>query len=196
MRKIFAAVLLAASVTSVGNLKAEPNETAKWLMEQPVTLWDRGMDAMRDEARNLYDIEPGEWLIGAEVELLVAGANYDWEANEIDFGTWFRGVQHDVFIDHEWCNYVRRRVIERVLGITTRSGMDEESIEKWMDVATRIIGDWFSHTGFRHPDRDEKLGSKMARIIFVGVEMSGEDGSGIECRDRITSLDAPSKPVN
>ena len=56
------------------------------------------------------------------------------------------------------------------------------------------VGRWFSHSGYREGDRDEDLGEKLARIVFVKVLMHREAGPGIQCRNRITSLDAPSKP--
>lgn len=195
MRKMFAAVLLASVALADGDAKAAPGPIGQWLMDQPVTLWDRGMDAMDDEAKSLYDIDSDEWLVGGTVKLFLAGAHYHWDNNEIQIGTWFRGVEDEIFIDHNWCNYVRHRVIERVLGIATRSGMDEAAAEIWTDAATEIIADWFSHAGFQNTDRDKVLGAKMARIIFVQVGISADFGSGIQCRDRIMSLDAPSKPL-
>ncbi len=191
----FAVMAVAAVTVALCPLQssAEPGPIGNWLMSQPVTLWDRGMDAINDEARDMYDVESEEWLLGAPVELWAAWAGYHWDNNEIEISALFRDVQDNIFIDHEWCNYVRRRVIEQVLGIATLSGMDEAATESWMDIATQIIDQWFSHDGFRR-DRDEDLGAKLARIIFVKVKLQPVDGSGIECRDRITSLDAPSKP--
>ena len=69
--------------------------------------------------------------------------------------------------------------------------MPAESFE----LAHIVIGGWFSHNGFQRTNRDEELEEKLARIIYVKVTLRNADG-GIECRERIMTFDAPSKPLD
>lgn len=193
MLKMFGGVLLATWVATGGSVNAEPGPIGKWLMATPVTLWDRGMDAMEQEAKSLYGLEPESWLPSG-MKILGAWVSYFWDNNEITIHAWFPDT-HEVFIDHEWCNTIRARVISRITGFPP--GVVEREMPDGSSFAiSDVIDGWFSHDGFQRPDRDDELGAKMARIIFVSVEITSEDGSGIRCRDRITSLDAPSKPHN
>ena len=185
----FAAVTIAACPHS---LNAEPGPIGRWLMNTPVTLWDRGMDAMDEKAKGLHELEPLSWL-PAGMKILGAWVHYDWDNNEIDIFALFPDTP-EVYIDHEWCNTVRTRVISRVTGFP--EGMTETLVTDDGSFAiSDVVGGWFSHSGYQEGDRDEALGEKLARIVFVEVLMQRNAGPGIQCRDRITSLDAPSKPV-
>ena len=55
------------------------------------------------------------------------------------------------------------------------------------------IDQWFSHYGYRDKRRDEELAEKLARIVFVRVNLWGKGGT-VTCRDRILTSDASSKP--
>ncbi len=91
---------------------AEPGPIGQWLMNTPVTLWDRGMDAMNKEASKLRDLNPSDWLPPGMVDPPHAFVSYDWDNNEIILYVSFN--TQEIYIDHEWCNIVRRRVISRV----------------------------------------------------------------------------------
>ena len=183
-------------------LGAEPGPVGQWLMNEPVTLWDRGMDAINE-------------AVGQAVEDTLYETDfavYDWDNNEITIA--INATVEKDFISHDICNTLRRAAIGAIAGIGwdwdkrdyTQSefpsgygGEGQPPVSEWL-VAKRIpqqVSDWFSHSGYFRSDRDRELGEKMARTIFVQFNLKSEkqENNGISCRDRITSLDSPSKPL-
>lgn len=112
MRTIIAAGALA--VMLAGPVGAEPGPIGRWLMDQPVTLWDRGMD------RALMEAKEAAKHTGPRPPRTVreGHAYYDWNANEIV-------LRMDVFGEagadtHERCNELRRRFLSALaVGIPT-----------------------------------------------------------------------------
>ena len=174
-----AGVLAAIMISPAG---AEPGPIGLWLMEQPLTLWDIGMTRAGDQARRASDGIPTKSGMPA-----FAWAKYDWGNNEIDIHLSILNYRGDM--THEQCNELRGSFLDG-LGLYPRSFGEDE----WRDGILSQIRRWFSHVGFQIKSRDKNLAEKMSRIIFVQVKMSKGGGSGISCRDRILSLDAPSKP--
>ena len=165
-------------------VRAEPGPIGNWLMNEPVTLWDWGMMRMEQAANNAAsfaasdDGNGGIWV------------TYDWDNNEIEIGLAVFNVSHT--LTHELCNETRRAFIADIVGATP------DLIER-QEGAVRLglhllIGQWFSHHGFQRGSPDEELAEKLARIIFVSAKLIG-DGSSIECRERIMTFNAPSKPL-
>ncbi len=160
--------------------RAEPGPVGKWLMNEPLTLWDHGMMSMdRDAEQAAEDIKKndGRWI---------AWARYDWDNNEIEVTLDVAGL--DGTATHDTCNDTRRAFLAKLLG-----AYDLYSEEKAGELAHKAIGWWFAHWGFQSNSRDEELEEKLARIVFVVVRLQALDGR-ITCRDRITVFDAPSKP--
>ena len=160
--------------------RAEPGPVGKWLMSEPLTLWDHGMMNMERDAKQAAENikkADGRWI---------AWARYSWDNNEIEISLIVLGFNNA--ISHDTCNDTRRSFIAELI-----SAYGLYSEEKAGELAHPAIGWWFSHKGFKSNSRDEKLEEKLARIIFVAVRLQNDDG-GITCRDRITAFDAPSKP--
>jgi len=168
-------------------LHAEPGPVGRWLMNEPFTLWDHGMENA-DEAAE----EAGNKVIkNIEVsDVHFAGASYDWDNNEIEI--YFGVLGFGGGISHDICNRLRRDFLFRIT--QTRPSYDEEQHKVFVHSQ---IDAWFSHSGFQRKSCDEELAEKMARIIFVGVRLwpDSVNSKGIECRARILTLDAPSKPL-
>ena len=161
---------------------AEPGPIGQWLMNKPVTLWDKGMRRMREEADRAAkgvaeDAGTNGW----------ANTEYNWDNNEIDITLTVYGFGGD--FSHENCNKTRHSFIGALTGLLTKP--EEGMLQVLMPI---LISGWFSHIGFQEKTRDEKLGEKMARIIFVRVILRGNNGS-VTCRERVMTLDAPSKPL-
>ncbi len=153
-------------------------------MNEPLTLWDRGMTRAREAAD-----EAGE-----EVTKNVEGArqwtwvSYDWDDNEIEIGLIVSHFRDKT--SHENCNKMRQSFISALAGIYPI--VDQEMTKIFM---RNRIDHWFSHSRFKSGSRDEKLAEKLARIIFVKARLDvGFYESGVECRARIMTIDAPSKP--
>ena len=161
--------------------RAEPDPIGRWLMSEPLTLWDIGLIRMEEKARTAAE------RVGKDVTKRgSAGVGYNWDNNEIDINVYMMGFNGDV--THESCNKIRRDFIRLLIGISIKS--EEKRVAAWLPLQ---ISSWFSHFGFKDPGRDKKLGEKMARTIFVNMNLWGED-SDISCRARIITSDAPSKP--
>ena len=161
--------------------RAEPGPIGGWLMNEPLTLWDRGMMRAREEAdragkRVARDAGKGGWAL----------TSYNWEDNEIEIRLIVIGFHGNV--SHENCNIARRSFISELTGYSIQR--DAALVRKYLP---EQISAWFSHIGFQSKTRDKKLGEKMARIIFVRVILRGNEGA-ITCKERIVTFDAPSKP--
>ena len=185
MRKIFGGVLLAAAVAA-GSVDAEPNDTAKWLMNEPVTLWDRGIDVADAEAERIARALGKPRGTGQ-----VGWAYYDYANNEINIGMRIEGYESLTAPTHEDCNEIRWFFVNN-LNAWYSAAHDEQA---QTEALYKSVSHWFTHRGFSNTSRDEDIGKKLARMIYVRVVLLNKEGS-IQCRDRITSLDAPSKPLN
>ena len=108
--------------------------------------------------------------------------------DEIDLFFNVQGFRDDP--THEKCNELRRYFIGHVAA-GAHSMLDEEQSRARVQ---HTIDEWFSHYGYRDKQPDEKLAEKLARIVFVRVNLWGKGGT-VTCRDRILSSDAPSKPL-
>ena len=159
--------------------QAEPGPIGRWLMSEPLTLWDIGMIRAEEEASRAAkasspDLGFSRW----------GGARYSWENNEIELYMYAVGYEGEP--THEKCNEVRQTFIRDLV----YWGDNDDALRL---ILTDTISEWFSHEGWQKQSRDEKIGEKMARITFVEVVLSGPKGL-ISCRDRILVFDAPSKP--
>ncbi len=161
--------------------RAEPGPIGKWLMSEPLTLWDHGMMNLEQDADRAVEyvkLGDGNWI---------AWTRYDWDNNEIEVALSVIGYAGTA--THDTCNDTRRSFIAALINAY---GMYSE--KRAGELAHRAIGWWFAHNGFAKESRDEKLEEKLARIVFVVVRLQTHDG-GITCRDRITTFHAPSKPL-
>ncbi|MCY4595525.1 MAG: hypothetical protein OXC19_12115 [Bryobacterales bacterium] len=178
LRAVGTVALLCCLMTPV---RAEPGPVGKWLMTEPLTLWDHGMMNMERDAKQAAErIKTGgdQWA---------AWALYDWDNNEIEIN--LINLDFHGAISHETCNETRRSFMTTLFKLYGTT--DKKAVTEFMH--TRVNW-WFSHEGFTNKSRDAKLGEKLTRIIFVAVRLQNDDG-GIMCRDRVTTLDAPSKPL-
>ncbi len=178
VRAVAALAVLCGLMSAV---RAEPGPVGRWLMNEPVTLWDLGLMNMEQDAEQAAE------HIKTSDDGWIAWARYNWDNNEIEIrliAVGFNGA-----ISHETCNDTRRAFLAALI---SAYGMYNE--KKAGELAHQAIGWWFSHKGFESKSRDEKLEEKLARIIFVEVRLHNNDG-GVSCRDRITTFHAPSKPL-
>ena len=173
-------LVLVVSIST--NPRAEPGPIGRWLMNEPLTLWDRGM--MR--AQEVAD-RAGKQVVREVGARGFAVANYNWENNEINFSLFVFGFHGK--LSHDICNQTRRSFISKLAGYSIK-----QNAERVRKEIPELVSRWFSHIGFESKSRDKKLGEKMARIIFVGVFLNGKQKS-IMCKERIRSFDAPSKPL-
>lgn len=195
--------------------QAEPGPIGKWLMNQPVSLWDRGMgraEAAAKEtadflARSFGDSDTSMELArsfksGAERPAFLVEVYYNWDDNEITvqlniFSFRFAALREPAPSDHQICNRARQ---DFLMFLLHRHLDPVAPIKKQLaKAAHKSVDIWFSHFGYREKSRDKELGAKLARIVFVRAYIQGTDrkgSKGITCRARITEWDAPSKPLS
>ena len=181
------AILRYACVLSLlcGPVASEPGPIGRWLMNEPVSLWDRGIVAARETAERAAE------TIGSEGHGAppLSGARYEWDKNEIIIVFHIRefvGV-----VTHENCNRMRRAFIGALTGGAHTSGSGGYSKE----LIHSAVGHWFSHEGYQSKGQDKKLAEKLTRIVFVETIVRNKQAR-LVCKERIMSPDAPSKPWN
>ncbi len=195
--------------------RAEFNPAVRWLMNQPVSLWDRGMDRMEEgvdraanDLRRLYYQELFARIgIKNGDKISFAGSrSLDWENNEILIGLSVIGIPFAASRpprppDHKICNTVRQFFLSILMFGQWHfpSRRPAPSTKKLAVKAHGIIALWFSHIGYKNNFRDKKLEAKLARMVFVQANIYGRNGEGrfrsFTCKARITEWDAPSKPL-
>ena len=172
--RIFIAAALA--VMLVGPAKAEPGPLGNWLMSQPVTLWDRGMDRADDAARRAAKFVGRDFRLDKDRQP-TAYATYHWANNEIVLRMLVIGADGNP--THKRCNAFWRKFLFH--------------LPAGQPSLAAAVSHWFSHHGYRQQDRDDNLGEKLARIVFVEVQFYGTK-EDIECRGRLLDAEAASKP--
>ena len=207
-----AVALAAARLVLPGPARAEFNPAVRWLMNQPVSLWDRGMERMEkgakraaNDLRRLYDSELFGRLGAKNGGKLtsIGSSHLNWKGNEILIqidipGFSFAALQSSKPSGHKICNTVR----QFFLSILTfgqwhhRSRRPAPSPEKAAKQAHSTIAFWFSHVGYKSQSRDEGLEANLAQILFVEASVGGDLGNRyrhITCKARITEWNAPTK---
>jgi len=192
-------VTLAGGLAGASEAKAEPGPLGIWLMNQPVTLWDRGMDAMEDSARAAADRIKRARGLKRSVGFV---HGYLWDENEINVNFSFDyGYKNQTLSSHKTCNAIRSEFINRFVSpdfrtVNERPKFPRETQDQYekrrLEQIYQKIESWFSHRGFQEGGRDKELGKKMARIIFVTAISIAHN---VECRNRITVREAPSIPL-
>ena len=185
MRAALIAVMLIVALSAFSSpATTEPGPIGRWLMNTPVSLWDKGMFAAAEAAKRAAKAIEAEGH-GAYTSHSV---RYDWNNNEIIFD--FSVLRFSGAIQHKNCNLMRRAFISVLTG-GAHAGGSSNKYSRFL--IHRTVGQWFSHYGYQSKDRDKRLAEKLSRIIFVGTVIVNKD-AGIVCKDRITVLDAPSRP--
>ena len=193
MRAILQAACIAAAIASTP-AASEPGPVGNWLMNEPLSLWDKGMLEMRQAARSaakkLRDKGIGSEGMREDTVL----THYDWHNNEIEIR--LNDPLSKGPLTHQNCNMIRIAFIRQLFAF----GFSLEG-KALQEAVLGDIRDWFSHYGYARIGRDKKLAEKLTRIIFVRVQLyrnyRGSGSKGISCRARVMQFDnAPSKPIS
>ena len=115
-------------------VRPEPGPIGTWLMNEPVTLWDRGMDRASEAASIAAD------SIFADNVIVSGSSYYLWDNNEINLHMIAWELRFE--LGHSECNGIRGVFIHRLVGVE----MSDESFE---ERANTRIGVWFSHSGYK-----------------------------------------------
>lgn len=217
IRRCMPVIAGAVAIVLAWPAQAEFNPVVRWLMNQPVSLWDRGMERMEkgvDRAANDLGGLHSRGLIerlgikySGKSMVFYGSTDWNWENNEILISTGtvgfpFAASRPPKISDHKICNTVRQYFLS-ILTFNTwpfsiLSPPSTPSPKEFTAEVHDTIRHWFSHVGYKSNSRDKELEAKLARRFFVEATISGQIGRyryrGITCRARITEWDAPSKP--
>ena len=136
---LLVATLAASAPMMASSAGAKPGPIGKWLMEQPLTLWDIGMIRARDEAAQAIK------YVGQHrsTEGRTSGsAHYRWDNNEVEIVMHI--FDYNDIPSHENCNMVRRYAIGYL------GPMDIENAETARTLLHMRIEEWFSHAGSKN----------------------------------------------
>ena len=90
-------LLLTMALTALAMpVRAEPGPIGNWLMNEPVSLWDRGMDRASEAARIAAD------HIYADNVAVSAWSHYEWNDNEITLHMVAWDLKYE--LGHSQCN--------------------------------------------------------------------------------------------
>ena len=124
--------MAAALLLSTASVKGEPGPVGKWLMAEPVTLWDLGMIRAEKAVDNAAASLSGR-VFGSVV--------YDWDNNEIVI--YFRTFDAE-FLTHAKCNEVRRHALTELAGAPKHYSNTAK-----MELIQDVIGAWFRMAAMR-----------------------------------------------
>ena len=91
---IFIAVFLSSSLSSV--VYAEPPAEVKWLINDPVTLFEWGMYQLNLNVNKTADsLKDGGWPLPDGFRVEFGWADYDWKSNKIKIGFLVKAPSQD-----------------------------------------------------------------------------------------------------
>lgn len=157
---------------------AEPGPTVQWLMNAPVTLFDRGMDRLQTIAKEISEYRPIMAKFPVKNPQIFSEAEYSFDDNEIVIRLSVYAAEWSPTINE--CKDIRGAVQFLILaGYSDAKNFNEGK------AANVFLGAIFSHNGWREKMRDNDLGSKLAQITFIEVDLNGKDSAGVNCIGRI-----------
>lgn len=164
-------IMVVAAVLSPVLAHAEPGPTINWLLSKPVSLFDWGMFKLEGEANRASQIAKEELGIRS----LFTTTSYNWEDNRIYINA-FNAVRGQNLepATNEKCEEIWNALINNLI-----LDYNEDRVGR----AASVLDSLFSHEGYAETDRDEELGQKMSRIVYVSVTIVGQPG--VYCEGRI-----------
>lgn len=164
MKKTSFAILVLAS----SFVNAEPSSSVLYLMNEPVTLFDRGLKDLGKKVDKSLRLEDFPEL----TKQLNAGASYDWNANRIKInGTAYQdGETLGISDSGELCKRIMHRVKFNL-------GYAEETAY-FREIGASGIAPYFRHYGFSSIREPEGLEDDLAGItkLYISI-MASEDNS-------------------
>ena len=156
---------------------AEPSADVKWLMNDPVTIFDLGMKRA-DEALH----EAVNDLIAAHDDILetssshFASAQYAYGQNSIELTVGAVLAEGAKVPAAERCQKLVNDLQDRLLVAESvadqrRQRLSQEPPRATEAKATSLVARWFSHQGFERTNRPAGLDGKIAGLIQVNAEI-------------------------
>lgn len=138
------------------SVSAEPSNTVKWLMNEPLTLFDYGLIKMEERLNDdkcLFD--------SCTTEI-----DYNWNDNQIEI--------------------VRNIEMTKNVFKTTKENLKKVIRNEVMGISLKLVGDKllnnFSHKGFAKKDLPSNLSDELSKIIEIKVILNNyEDSYSLTC---------------
>jgi len=155
------AVALLLILSSSGRVSSEPDSAVLQLMQEPVSLFDFGLQGLRNRLRNLS--------IAKDVST-DPGVFYEWNENRVVIFIFPAGATApDLDSAKEWA----RRAVD---GVRSCLGVNPKTGEL---IGAFVIKDLFSHSGFRKESDPTDLGTCLAAITCIQFSIAYGPGDEI-----------------
>jgi hypothetical protein len=163
MRRTLISCSLLLSALAAGLSHAEPGRVARWLMDEPMSMFDWGLYKTDKAVANLKSLKgtfPNEFFF--------ASADYDWELNRIRIRVSFHGKGTDAECIEN---------IKRAKGAFLNYTWNERDQPK---AAKDVFAALFSHEGgYKSKNQPSDLGEQLANmsVLEATIYVPGEGGS-------------------
>lgn len=161
-----------------GLASAEPTPTVRYLMKEPMSLWDKGMIQLRDHLKN----DPSSRLLYVTVE-------YDWDANRIRIGAVELGQEALSATEAKpWC----KRTLESLRAALWVHWYPDPTTGEPV-VTGSMIPKFFWHEGYttkpRPPDNlaDELHSITELSAVYTGILPDNQGTKIFTCRSPLLS---------
>ena len=148
---------------------AEPPESIRYLMREPVTLWDWGLyltkNTMEEDLQFYFSraYEAYENPPSCTVTL-----QYEWEANQLEIFVFVSPLDFSRYDPRQLCR-------DSVKRVRTRFGIDPKAGEPFF--GTSLLSTYFDHLGFDKPNKPEATDKTLDAITRIRVAVSKEGGT-------------------
>jgi hypothetical protein len=176
---IFIAVFLSSSLSNV--VYAEPPAEVKWLMNDPVTLFDWGMYQLNLNVKKTADsLKDGGWPLPDGFRVEFGWADYDWKSNKVNLGFLVRSPSQDSK-NITSCKKLWHALREKFF-LTEGLFYSEKSSE---EVTKKLIKRYFSHTGFSRANRPKGIEKALSERLALVVRFDTDDKVSLICETSI-----------
>lgn len=155
-KTIAAAILLVCSIA----LSADPSSGVRFLMNEPMTMFDWGMYRLQQKMDTIREHPRAE-----EVGLGGVIAMYDWEDNRIVL--W--GIVHVGFPFADTVEAAREQGRQIVETIRDKLGVKPDGTPIRQ---SSFLDEYFSHGAFVNQDRPKDLGAELDRITEITTSVT------------------------
>jgi hypothetical protein len=190
MRTFFGVLLLFISANTTA--EANPPPTISFLMNEPVTMFDRGMDRIRDELtqlrRQYLDKDQGKICVydgciqlPDDVELMGVFPDYEFDKGRLTLTLMTKSRYEKSKSESDLqnkcaaaLNVFQQNVLSHVFSVPALPARAPH--QPWM--IERIIGylsGWFSHHDFDRSGRPSDIGETILKVLRLEVITNGGD---------------------
>lgn len=166
MKKILVIVVMCLGIT---NVFAEPTPTVRWLMNEPVSLFDLGMYRLSLEC-DKWGVKFGDQLAMVLKIKLRNGpfvdVSYDWDNNRITFRTQIFPLNEvsEEEIVSIWNAFAS--------AIDYSRGYEQSKLDRYEQRKTSLLTFFFNHIDYKSPDRPKDFEKNLSNIFIATVVIS------------------------